>query len=168
MRRSGGADRLQGASTITQQVAKNFLLTNERTLDRKIKEAILALRIEQAYSKDKIFELYLNEIYLGLGSYGVAAAALNYFDKPVNQLTIAEAAYLAALPKAPENYNPFRHDGPRHRAPQLGDRPHGRERLHPRRRRRGGEGRARSTSPSAPAATTSSPPSTSPRKCAAT
>ena len=107
--RSGGADRLQGASTITQQVAKNFLLSNERTLDRKVKEALLALRIEQAYSKDKIFELYLNEIYLGLGSYGIAAAALNYFDKPVNQLTIAEAAYLAALPKAPENYNPYRH-----------------------------------------------------------
>ena len=98
-----------GASTITQQVAKNFLLTNEVSYERKIKEALLALRIEQAYSKDKIFELYLNEIYLGLGSYGIAAAALNYFDKPVNQLTIAEAAYLAALPKAPENYNPLRH-----------------------------------------------------------
>src|SRR5688572_19092940 len=108
--RSGGSARMQGASTITQQVAKNFLLTNERTLDRKVKEALLALRIEQAYSKDKIFELYLNEIYLGLGSYGIAAAALNYFDKPVNQLTVAEAAYLAALPKAPENYNPFRHE----------------------------------------------------------
>src|SRR5687767_10442053 len=103
-----GSGRLQGASTITQQVAKNFLLTNERTYERKIKEALLALRIEQAYSKDKIFELYLNEIYLGLGSYGVAAAALNYFDKSVNELTIAEAAYIAALPKAPENYNPFR------------------------------------------------------------
>ncbi|MEF2551369.1 penicillin-binding protein 1A [Aurantimonas sp. A2-1-M11] len=100
--------RMQGASTITQQVAKNFLLTNERTFDRKIKEAILSLRIEQAYSKDKILELYLNEIYLGLGAYGVAAAALAYFDKSVNELTIEEAAYLAALPKAPENYNPFR------------------------------------------------------------
>ena len=84
--------RMQGASTITQQVAKNFLLTNERTFDRKIKEAILSLRIEQAYSKDKILELYLNEIYLGLGSYGVAAAALAYFDKSVNELTIEEAA----------------------------------------------------------------------------
>ena len=91
-------------------MAKNFLLTNEVSYERKIKEALLALRIEQAYSKDKIFELYLNEIYLGLGSYGIAAAALNYFDKPVNQLTIAEAAYLAALPKAPENYNPLRHE----------------------------------------------------------
>lgn len=104
----GLGKRPVGASTITQQVAKNFLLTNELSYERKIKEALLALRIEQAYSKDKIFELYLNEIYLGLGSYGIAAAALNYFDKPVNQLTIAEAAYLAALPKAPENYNPFR------------------------------------------------------------
>jgi penicillin-binding protein 1A len=108
LRNSGSGRRPVGASTITQQVAKNFLLSNEVSYDRKIKEALLALRIEQAYSKDKIFELYLNEIYLGLGSYGVAAAALNYFDKPVNQLTIGEAAYLAALPKAPENYNPFR------------------------------------------------------------
>jgi penicillin-binding protein 1A len=109
LRNSGSGKRPVGASTITQQVAKNFLLSNEVSYERKIKEALLALRIEQAYSKDKIFELYLNEIYLGLGSYGIAAAALNYFDKPVNQLTIAEAAYLAALPKAPENYNPFRH-----------------------------------------------------------
>jgi penicillin-binding protein 1A len=108
LRNSGSGRRPVGASTITQQVAKNFLLTNEVSYERKIKEALLALRIEQAYSKDRIFELYLNEIYLGLGSYGVAAAALTYFDKPVNQLTIAEAAYLAALPKAPENYNPFR------------------------------------------------------------
>ncbi|MEN3791588.1 penicillin-binding protein 1A [Fulvimarina sp. MAC3] len=100
--------RMQGASTITQQVAKNFLLSNERTFDRKVKEAILSMRIEQAYSKDKILELYLNEIYLGMGSYGIAAAALAYFDKGVNELTVEEAAYLAALPKAPENYNPFR------------------------------------------------------------
>src|SRR5882724_2704891 len=110
LRNSGSGKRPIGASTITQQVAKNFLLTNEVSYERKIKEALLALRIEQTYSKDKIFELYLNEIYLGLGSYGIAAAALNYFDKPVNQLTIAEAAYLAALPKAPENYNPLRHE----------------------------------------------------------
>ncbi|WP_029074057.1 penicillin-binding protein 1A [Kaistia adipata] len=101
--------RLIGASTITQQVAKNFLLTNERSLDRKIKEAILSLRIEQANSKDKILELYLNEIFLGLGSYGVAAASLAYFDKSVHELTLAEAAYLAALPKGPNNYNPFRY-----------------------------------------------------------
>ncbi|WP_062226200.1 penicillin-binding protein 1A [Aureimonas frigidaquae] len=99
---------MQGGSTITQQVAKNFLLTNERSVERKVKEAILALRIEQAYSKDRILELYLNEIYLGMGAYGVAAASLAYFDKSVTELEIHEAAYLAALPKAPENYNPFR------------------------------------------------------------
>jgi penicillin-binding protein 1A len=102
-----GGRRVQGASTITQQVAKNFLLTNERSFQRKIREALLSLRIEGAYSKEKILELYLNEIYLGLGNYGVAAAALNYFDKSVYELSIAEAAYLAALPKAPNNYNPF-------------------------------------------------------------
>ncbi|RLQ87762.1 penicillin-binding protein 1A [Notoacmeibacter ruber] len=99
----------QGASTITQQVAKNFLLTTEQTYERKVKEAILAFRIEQAYSKDRILELYLNEIFLGFGSYGIASAALSYFDKSVNELTVAEAAYLAALPKAPNNYHPFRH-----------------------------------------------------------
>ncbi len=101
--------RAQGASTITQQVAKNFLLSNERTYDRKIKEAILAFRIEQAYSKDRILELYLNEIFFGFGAYGIAGAALTYYDKSVNELTIAEAAYLAALPKGPSNYHPFKH-----------------------------------------------------------
>ena len=107
----GSGRRPQGASTITQQVAKNFLLTNEVSFDRKIKEALLALRIERTYSKDKILELYLNEIYLGIGSYGVAAASLLYFDKSVSELTVAEAAYLAALPKGPNNYHPFRrHD----------------------------------------------------------
>ena len=104
----GSGRRPQGASTITQQVAKNFLLKNEVSFDRKIKEALLSLRIERAYSKDKILELYLNEIYLGIGSYGVAAASLLYFDKSVSELTIAEAAYLAALPKGPNNYHPFR------------------------------------------------------------
>ena len=104
----GSGRRPQGASTITQQVAKNFLLTNEVSLQRKIKEALLSLKIERAYSKEKILELYLNEIYLGLGAYGVAAASLVYFDKSVHELTVAEAAYLAALPKAPNNYNPFR------------------------------------------------------------
>jgi penicillin-binding protein 1A len=104
----GSSRRPQGASTITQQVAKNFLLTNEVSFTRKIKEALLALKIERTYSKDKILELYLNEIYLGLGAYGVASAALTYFDKGVNELTIPEAAYLAALPKAPNNYHPFR------------------------------------------------------------
>ncbi|QXX73716.1 penicillin-binding protein 1A [Methylovirgula sp. HY1] len=102
-----GGRHVQGASTITQQVAKNFFLTNKRTIQRKIREALLSLRIEGAYSKQKILELYLNEIYLGLGNYGVAAAALNYFDKSVYELTVAEVAYLAALPKAPNNYNPF-------------------------------------------------------------
>src|ERR1700691_5124196 len=101
----------QGASTITQQVAKNFLLSNEVSFERKIKEALLALRIERTYSKQKILELYLNEIYLGFGAYGVAAASLLYFDKSVHELTIAQAAYLAAFPKGPNNYNPFRrHD----------------------------------------------------------
>ena len=104
----GSNRRPQGASTITQQVAKNFLLTNEVSFTRKIKEALLAMRIERAYSKDQILELYLNEIYLGLGAYGVAAASLVYFDKSVNELTIAEAAYLAALPKAPAALHPVR------------------------------------------------------------
>lgn len=104
----GTGRRPVGASTITQQVAKNFLLTNEVSIDRKAKEAILSFRIERALTKDRILELYLNEIYLGFGSYGVAAAALNYFDKPLAELTVAEAAYLAALPKAPNNYHPTR------------------------------------------------------------
>ncbi len=105
----GGKKRNEGASTITQQVAKNFLLTNDRTLERKLKEAILALRIEKAYKKDRILELYLNEIYLGLGAYGVAGAALTYFGKELDQLEPEEAAYLAALPKAPNNYHPFKY-----------------------------------------------------------
>jgi penicillin-binding protein 1A len=101
-------DRMQGASTITQQVAKNMLLTSDRTVTRKVKEAFLAQRIEKAFSKDRILELYLNEIYLGQRAYGVAAATLNYFDKPLSQVTIAQAAYLASLPKAPNNYHPVR------------------------------------------------------------
>jgi penicillin-binding protein 1A len=104
----GSGRRPQGASTITQQVAKNFLLTNEVSFARKIKEALLAMKIERTFSKERILELYLNEIYLGMGAYGVAAASLLYFDKSVHELTIAEAAYLAALPKAPNNYHPFR------------------------------------------------------------
>ena len=107
----GTGKRPVGASTITQQVAKNFLLTNEVSYERKIKEAILSFRIERAFSKEHILELYLNEIYLGSGSYGVAAAALRYFDKSLDELNIEEAAYLAALPKAPSNYHPVRnHD----------------------------------------------------------
>ena len=100
--------RLEGASTITQQVAKNFLLTSEVSLKRKIKEAILAFRIERAYSKERIMELYLNQIYLGVGTYGVAAASLEYFDKAVSDLNYEEAALLAALPKAPNKYNPYK------------------------------------------------------------
>ncbi len=100
--------RLEGASTITQQVAKNFLLTSEVSLKRKIKEAILAFRIERAYSKQRIMELYLNQIYLGEGTYGVAAASLEYFDKSVNELGYEETALLAALPKAPNKYNPYK------------------------------------------------------------
>ena len=100
--------RLEGASTITQQVAKNFLLTNEVSLNRKIKEAILAFRIERALSKERILELYLNQIYLGSGAYGVAAASLEYFDKSIKDLNYNEAALLAALPKAPSKYNPYR------------------------------------------------------------
>src|SRR5215470_1886898 len=100
--------RPQGASTITQQVAKNFLLSSEVSFDRKIKEALLALKIERTYSKEKILELYVNEIYLGLGANGVAAASLIYFDKSVHELTLPEAAYLAALPKAPSALHPFR------------------------------------------------------------
>jgi len=100
--------RLEGASTITQQVAKNFLLTNEVSLNRKIKEAILAFRIERALTKKRILELYLNQIYLGEGTYGIASASLEYFDKPINELTYEEAALLAALPKAPSKYNPYK------------------------------------------------------------
>ena len=100
-------ERLVGASTITQQVAKNFLLSNEVTFERKIKEALLALRIERTLSKDKILELYLNEIFLGFRSYGIVTAAQNYFNKSINELTLSEIAFLAGLPKAPNNYNPI-------------------------------------------------------------
>ena len=101
--------RLEGASTITQQVAKNFLLTNEVSMKRKIKEAILAFRIERAYDKERILELYLNQIYLGQGTYGIAAASLEYFDKSIKELNYPDAALLAALPKAPSKYNPYRY-----------------------------------------------------------
>ncbi|HVZ08438.1 penicillin-binding protein 1A [Rhodopila sp.] len=105
----GSGKRPVGASTITQQVAKNMLLDNQMSMARKIKEAILATRIEENLTKDRILELYLNEIYLGLGAYGVAAAAQAYFNKPLDQLTLAETAFLAALPKAPNNFNPFKY-----------------------------------------------------------
>jgi penicillin-binding protein 1A len=107
-RLEGNSSIQGGGSSITQQVAKNFLLTSEQTWDRKIQEALLAIRIESTFSKDRILELYLNEIFLGLNSYGVAAAALNYFDKALYELDVAEVAYLAALPKGPNNYHPFR------------------------------------------------------------
>jgi penicillin-binding protein 1A len=109
MTRLGQDRRPLGASTITQQVVKNMLLDNRITFARKIKEAILAMRVSRVMSKQQILALYLNEIYLGNNSYGVAAAAEAYFDKPLNQLTIAEAASLGALPKAPSTYDPFRH-----------------------------------------------------------
>ncbi len=105
---TGSNKRPSGASTITQQVAKNFLLTNERKIDRKVKEAVLARRIERAFTKGQILELYLNEIYFGLRSHGIAAAALNYFGKSLEEISIQEAAYLASLPKAPNNYHPFK------------------------------------------------------------
>jgi penicillin-binding protein 1A len=101
--------RMVGGSTITQQVAKNFLVGNERRLERKAREALIAMRMEKVFTKNQILELYLNEIFLGYGAYGVAAASLNYFDKSMDELTIAEAAYLAALPKAPGNYHPVRY-----------------------------------------------------------
>jgi penicillin-binding protein 1A len=107
-RLGGGSRKLVGASTITQQVAKNFLLTGEQTAQRKLKEALLAKRIEQTFTKNQILELYLNEIFLGLNSYGVAAASLNYFGKSLNELDVHEIAYLAALPKGPNNYHPFK------------------------------------------------------------
>jgi penicillin-binding protein 1A len=108
-RLAGSDRRMKGASTITQQVAQNFLLGKEYSLARKVREAILSVRIEQAFTKEHILELYLNEIYLGYGSYGVSAAAMNYFNKSLDELTVAEAAFLAGLPKAPNNYNPVRH-----------------------------------------------------------
>ncbi len=103
-----GVNRLESGSTITQQVAKNFLLTNEQTIPRKVREMLIALRMEKAFNKDQILELYLNEIYFGARSYGVSAAALTYFDKALDELTLEEAAYLAALPKGPNNYHPVR------------------------------------------------------------
>ncbi|WP_074380661.1 penicillin-binding protein 1A [Bartonella doshiae] len=108
IRNIGSGKRPEGASTITQQVAKNFLLSSDATLERKLKEAILAMRIERTYSKDHILELYLNEIYLGRSTYGIAAASLTYFNKSVNDLTLEQCAYLASLPKGPANYDPFK------------------------------------------------------------
>ena len=105
---TGSGDHKMGASTITQQVAKNFLLSSQQTFDRKLKEMILSVRIERAFTKDQILELYLNQIYLGSGAYGVAAAAQAYWNKSLPELTIANSAYLATLPKAPSSYSPFK------------------------------------------------------------
>ncbi len=110
VRNMGTGRRPEGASTITQQVAQNFLLSKDVSLERKVREAILSFRMERTFTKDEILELYLNEIYLGFGAYGVASAALNYFGKSLDQLTVDEAAFLAALPKAPNNYNPLRNN----------------------------------------------------------
>ncbi|HYS45432.1 MAG TPA: transglycosylase domain-containing protein, partial [Rhizomicrobium sp.] len=101
--------RPQGASTITQQVARGFLLNSELKMARKVREAILAIRIDATYPKEKILELYLNEINLGQNSYGVGAASLNYFGKSLDELDIAEVAFLAALPKSPSHYDPRFH-----------------------------------------------------------
>ena len=102
-------ETVQGGSTITQQLARNLFLTRERTLERKIEEAVLSLQIEKKYSKDEILELYLNQIYLGRGAYGVAAASWNYFSKPLKEINLSEAAFLAGLPRAPGFFSPFRH-----------------------------------------------------------
>jgi penicillin-binding protein 1A len=109
LRNMGKGKRPAGASTITQQVAKNFLLSSEVSYTRKLKEAILARRINKTFSKEHVLELYLNEIYLGNRAYGVAAAAINYFGKSLDELTLEEVAYLASLPKGPNNYNPKTH-----------------------------------------------------------
>lgn len=128
----GQGRSLVGGSTITQQVVKNFLLTNEKSIERKIKEAILATRISHVYSKDKILELYLNEIYLGLGSYGVAAAAQNYFNKSLDDLTLEEAALLAAQPKGPALYDPRRsYDAAKERRDWVLERMHEDKRITP-------------------------------------
>ena len=140
----GTGRRPQGASTITQQVAKNFLLTNEASFERKIKEALLALKIERTYSKDKILELYLNEIYLGLGAYGVAAASLLYFDKSVHELTAGRSRLSRGAAQGAEQLSSVPPARARDRAPQLRARPHGRGSLpQARGRREGEEGAAR-------------------------
>ena len=159
--------RPEGASGLTQQVAKNFLLSNQATLARKIREAILAFRIEETYSKERILELYLNEIYLGSGNYGVAQAAINYFDRSLNELTLSEIAYLAALPKAPNRYNLDAQREGSLRPARLRAGPHARRRLH-HGRPRCSRPRPRSCSTAAAATPRSCRPTSSPRKCAAT
>jgi len=106
---TGNDRRMKGASTITQQVAQNFLLGREYSFDRKIREAILSFRIERAFTKEHILELYLNEVYFGYGAYGIASASMNYFNKSLDELTVSEAAFLAGVLKGPSNYNPVRY-----------------------------------------------------------
>jgi hypothetical protein len=137
-----GKKRPEGASTITQQVAKNFLLSSEQKLDRKLKEAILAIRIERAYSKDKILELYLNEIYLGIGSYGVAAAALNYFSKELSELCHRRGRLSRRPAQGAQQLPSLPQDAGSHRAPQLDHRSDGGGRLHQRRAGEVGQGQA--------------------------
>jgi penicillin-binding protein 1A len=124
-----GPSRSQGASTITMQVARNFYLSTEKTFTRKIYEMLLAFKIESLLTKDQILEIYMNQIFLGQRAYGFAAASEIYFGKPLKDITIAEAAMLAGLPKAPSAYNPIVNPSAR-RAPALHHRPHARERLH--------------------------------------
>ena len=100
---------VEGGSTITQQLAKVLFLTPDKSLERKLKEAILAMELERRYSKDRILELYLNQIYFGHGAFGVEAAARTFFGKGVGELTLSESALLAGLPKAPAIYSPFEH-----------------------------------------------------------
>ena len=165
MNRSTGEPRVRRPSR--SRWPRTSCSASDRTLERKLKEAILAIRIERAYSKDKILELYLNEIYLGMGSYGVAAAALNYFSKELRELEIEEVAYLAALPKAPNNYHPFRRTKEATDPAQLDHRPDGRDGLPSPATRRGSPKPSRSRSTSARSARRSMPPTTSPRTCAA-
>ena len=163
----GSGRRPVGASTITQQVAKNFLLSSNQTYDRKIREMILAFRIEQAYSKDRILELYVNEIFFGLGAYGVAGAALTYFDKSVNELTLSRGRLSGRAAERPLQLPSVQIHRPGDRAPQLGDRPDGRQR-HTRRARKAKKPRPRGLAfRRAATAPICSPANISPKKCAA-
>ena len=163
----GSGRRMGGASTITQQVAKNMLVGADRTLSRKAREAILALRIEQALSKDRILEIYLNEIYMGSQAYGVAAAAQTYFNKSLDELTVGETAFLAALPKAPEQLQPRALPRSRPRPPRLGGGPHGRGRRGLGGGGGGRQGRARLGAAGASDGRRSPSASISPRRCVA-
>ena len=159
--------RMVGASTITQQVAKNFLLTNEQSIERKVKEAMLALRIEQAFTKDQILELYLNEIYLGLGAYGVAAASLDLLRQAARRADAGAGGLSRRASQGAEQLPSVPLHRRRHRPAQLGDRPDGRQRLRHRGRGRRGQGQAARRRHARTARRASSRPTTSPRRCAA-